>query len=424
MIKWRPRFDLIFSILFTILLFNPIFLSSTNEFYYTKYQYDLKSPNVTLGAISPSAIEGKNIISVGFVFAAICQAEQINQGLTNVNIQGNINILIQKLNGLMGSGQQASMSIFENNLFNASTNLPIYGNQTIPLLGIFGFAGAETSQINSLITEGFGVPFVSAGTRSDVDPDNKILLEFGPTNSTFYETRETVIYTSFQAAVDTLNYFNWTVVGTIFQDNAYGYRRQANVQLHQSLSATPDFVCTEIFTFFQLKDGVGNQRLADFCRCITDKSEISVIVLWMAISEAGITISSLKSQCPAAKKWTFLITYDNDFQVNNDFISDIFKNSLLLRQFNNWNFKGFASNCIETASPRTKMILQQLQTDIYAEAYNCELTNTNSGKVCQLPFFERFRNNETCTCTETEFNEDIYTVRNIYCYLLHFPLTK
>lgn len=404
-----------------MILFFRIY-SCSSKYYYKAPQFDLKNPNITF-AFTAYADQGYDFVP-GYMFAAVCQADKINQGLAVVDINGTINLIAQAFLIPDNSSQQATMSLFENNLYNYSTNEPAYGNNSIPIGGFFGFLGTGSLQINSAITNGYLFPFVFAGTQTSLDPDNNFIGSSPSDNKTAFQIRDSVVYNSFLSVLDLLEYFNWTLVGNIYQDNSYGYTMQQNVQIFQSKSFLPNFACSEIFSTdiaFNL-NGEFDATFSRFCSCVEAKAKISVIVLWMTSTLASETMIALHSRCPASKEWTFIITNDVAYDFDYAYSKDIMKNSLILRQFGEWNFNEFMQDCLNNASAEAEPILKELSDQLFT-SYLC-LEPNNSTLYTEYCPEDVSKRNSTCICIGTEVENDAYTVIFISLYksLINFSL--
>lgn len=386
---------------------------SDSSYSYKSPVYGMKNPNVTFAMPGPTKTTSEDELVYGNMFAAVCQADKINRGVAGINFQGNINLILQKFTSIDFTGQQATQSLFKNNLYNDSSTEAVYGNNTLPIGGFFSFSGTGSLRINSAISNGFLFPFVFAGTETGQNPDNLFVGRYPSENTTNYQIRDTLVYNSFNAILDVLNYFKWTLVGTIFESNSYGYNMQELVQTYQSQAFYPNFACSVLFSpdISLNTNGTFDSYYREFCGCIGDKDSISVVVLWTTTSSATEMISSIHLACPQSKKWTFIITNDPGFDLNDNYATDILKNSLVLRQFGPWDFSGFMDECLDTASPAAKPVLEQLSSELYANTYNCiRYKDVNQPDINLCPESIVNRKNTTCFCTGNEVKDDSYAV--------------
>lgn len=97
---------------------------SGGELYYQGPVYDLNNASVTIGAIWPLAGKEASVygLSTGSVLAAFCQANLINEGLTDFTFKGKLNLVIQKYYNVNSTAQYFITGLLEPSLYNKSTN--------------------------------------------------------------------------------------------------------------------------------------------------------------------------------------------------------------------------------------------------------------------------------------------------------------
>ena len=313
------------------------------------------------------------------------------------------------------SGQEAEMNLFENSLYNTTNDSKVNQEINVELTGFISASNFGTARINSLISNDFQFPYVTAGDFGRNDPDNKFSGNFPAEKDHFVQILATLKYSSFQAVLAVLNHFNWTLVGNLYEPNTYGYIQQQYVLDYSSKYTSPIFTCNSVFsvTFDFVADPVEKNTISDYCYCVTSKSTINVVVLWMSTSTAYGAIRSLQKRCSASKKWTFLIT--DDFQTPTNFFPDsnVFQYSLLIRNNGPWDYKTFIKSCKDNANPTAKETLTSLLKNYYKLEYLCEFEPNpeENLKTCPVNLLERRQRNETCVCTLDEFITDPYAVK-------------
>ena len=90
-----------------------------------------------------------------------------------------------------------------------------------------------------MVVGGLGVPFINAGDFARSIPDNIYGAAAETSKREVFQIYDTGEYNTFQAAVQVLDYFNWTLVGNLFIANSYGYNRQRLIQEYSNEHATP-----------------------------------------------------------------------------------------------------------------------------------------------------------------------------------------
>lgn len=382
-----------------------IFIES--EIYYNPPSFDIKNTNVTFGIARPITFADEYTQSASETLVSICQAELINKKKAQISIDGIINLVFQDYPDPRSSGEEAILSLLSNNLFYYSNNSRVNENYALNLTGFLSISSFGTAKINSLTTNSFGMPFISSSDLGRPSQDNLFSGGFPGQNVTFAQILNTFKFNSFNAIVAILKHFNWTLVANLFQGNTYGYNRQQSVLDYSSQNSSPIFTCEFVYGAPELTGRDDGRVINDFCRCVQLKDKISVIVLWMSTSTAYFAVKSLKENCSAAKKWTFIIA--DDVQSPTNFAGDlsVLNNSLLLRNNGPWDFNSFIKNCEESASPDSKKLIDSVLRNFYLRFYKCQYENVENIPICPENLIER---DGLCLCTSNELSLDPYVV--------------
>lgn len=397
-----------------LLLINILKLSSKiagNEIYYETPSFNIRNTNVTIASnLRIGAIRNESLEAIAESLTSICQAVLINQKAANVSIDGIINLAFQEYTDWISSGQEAIMSLLSNNFYYSKNGNKVSKRNNFDIAGFLTNSNYGTAKINSLPLNDYGIPSISAGDLGRGNPDNQFSGQFPAMNRSFAQVMSTFDYNSFDAVLDILKYFNWTLVGNLYQANTYGYNRQQSVLDYASKNSVPNFACNIIFGLeLSLNNTEAENVLDDFCFCVTDKAIINVIVLWMSTSAALPAITILRRRCSAAKKWTFIIT--DDFQTPQNILAnnEAFQYSLLVRNNGPWSYKDFLKNCKNNLPENVKPTIDVILKNFYKLYYGCELEPPANETLpqCVQNFFNR---TERCICTLDETEEDPYTV--------------
>lgn len=407
---------LIITILF-ILIFSDFInskVATNNEIYYKAPSFNIKNANITFGAITFSGkVEDISLDDLSTSFMSICQAIFINSKNNPITMNGTINLVIQEFDERISSGQNSALTVLSNNLYYTANGTKVNSQTNIDLAGLYSSLNFGTAKINSLASNDFGLPFVSSGDLGRESPDNQFSGSIEATRVTFAQIKTTSRFDTFDAALQVLKHFNWTLVANMYEANTYGYDCQKKVLNYAAEYDSPKFSCNIIFkTVNFIQKSEYSEAVSLFCKCVTEKSSINVIILWMSTSSAVSAISILKKYCqPAAEKWTYFIT--NDFQSLGYYYSDLdqlVKKSFLLRINPPVSIKGFISKCQQLAPPEVKEKLRSLLSLFYKIFYKCQLypdsENDNFVK-CASSIDER---NGDCICGFDETDMDPYVV--------------
>lgn len=382
-----------------------------NQIYYSAPSFNIKNTNVTFASnLRVGRVRNSSLEAIAESLTSICQAVLINQKVTNFSIDGVINMLFQEYDDAPGSGQNAIISLLSNNYYFPNGSA-VNSRDDVNITGFITNSNYGTAKINSLPFNDFIIPSVSAGDLGRGNPDNRFSGQFPAMNRSFIQVMSTFDYNSFDAVLDVLKYFNWTLVGNMYQSNTYGYNRQQSVLNYAAQYPTPDFACSVIF------GAEGNLLFSDtkkiaqsFCKCVTDKDTINIIVLWMSTSAALPAIFALRKECSAAKKWTFIIA--DDFQTPTNFAdtSELFQYSLLVRNNGPWSYKNFLRDCRANLPASAKPAVDQLLQNYYKIAYKCEIIPPSNQTLTQCLETDYDKRTVPCICTADETETDPYTV--------------
>ena len=353
--------------------------------------------------------------------ATVCQADQINQKRSPFYIDGILNLVLQEYKSEASSGQGAILGLIRENL--KGEYVDKLDQNRYNLTGLFGSSSYETASINSLSSSDLGIPFIDAGDLSNSYSNNfysssKIAMA---SNRTLYQILDTYNYNTFSAVLDVADYFNWTLIGSIYEANSFGFDQQKNVifQSYTDKNSTINFACNYLFYINEIKSGSGMitadvASLSDYCNCVKDKNILSVTILWMKLATAAIAIRNIRETCSGTESWTFLVAGDfeggttDSVQLSGEYL----KNSLLIRNFGPWNFNSFLENCLETASPEAMKVILPLLDKFTLYAYNCQLSNQDGLNECEGSLTDRKLNDEPCHCNTQVFVQDPYSVKN------------
>lgn len=396
-----------------------------NQIYYSAPTFNIKNTNITLGGTSRvGRFTNTSLQTIAETITAVCQAILINEKSSNIAIDGIINIAFQDYFEFSSSGQDASMSLVSNNLYYRQNNSKLNQVMNLDIAGLLSDTDFGTAKINSFLSNDLRIPFVCSGDLARNDPNNQFSGSFPAEKYGFAQILTTYKYTALEAVLSVLNHFNWTLVGNLYESNSYGYTRQAKVLDYNSKNDSPIFACNVIFDLRIESDNPTKfkKEIEVYCRCITSKNTINVIILWMSTTTAYSAIKALKNTCSAAKKWTFFIT--DDFQSPVDYApdADIFQYSLLIRLNGPWNYQKFLEDCQEKAPANYKPTLVSLVGQYYEVAYNCKFKPAlnESLQECIDKKWDRKGDNETCVCSINETFLDPYSVRSYRGFIVEF----
>ena len=391
--------------------------------YYDPPRFDIKNTNVTFGGGLFAADKKLSapLIRLGETVATVCQADQINQKRSKFSISGIINLVFQEYESEQSSGQGAIIDLIEENL-KGPESLKLNRKYRLNLTGLFGSSDYGRAKVNSLSSNSFGIPFVDAGDLARDENDNVLIGSNFEQNRTFFQILDSYQYNTFTAVLDVAAFFNWTLLGSVFEANSYGYNRQRDVIYQSFQNSTPNFACNYLFYPRNLDAGMSStdvSSLTDFCHCIKEKNKLSVVILWMIASTSTVVIRDIREYCSGTESWTYLIADDFESSTPNvaQKSAQYLKNSLLLRNFGPWNFKAFLSNCLETASQEAKKFLLPIVDKLALYSYNCQLSSENGLEECQGTWKDRKDDSKPCHCTTQAFDEDPYAVTTQMYYL-------
>lgn len=381
------------------------------DLYYSVPGFDIEFANVTFGAIGldRDGLVSAEAFNIGESLSAICQAELINQNKTEYSINGIINLAFQDYKSVQSSGQAAILTLLTNNI-KGNSNFSSLRPYSINLTGYFGVSDFGTSKINSMAGNDFEIPFITAGDLARSNPDNQFSGNFPFQNTTFFQILDTSEYNIFSAVIQLLNYFNWTLVGSVYQANTFGYSKQRQAADYSAINSTPLFACNMVYYFkFILESEVSliQQSVKNFCRCVTDKAVMQVIVLWMSSTAAINFITILKKGCKAAKNWTFIVSDDLQSPASLIGPSNELENALLIRTNGPWNYKSFVENCLANSSPLAIDTIKATLNKFLLLYYNCKLRAEEGMQKCQNTGGQT---ESSCWCDLDILDSDPYSV--------------
>jgi len=349
-------------------------VAERTSIYYSAPVFQMKNTNITLGSSMRAGRQRQEkILNIGEILAVMCQAELINRKNASVSIDGIINIAIQEYD-VDSSSQGPFVSLLANNLYYADNGTKVNQAVNADLAGIFGISDFGTAKINSFASNFFDIPFVTAGSLSRNSPNNVFIGDFPAENRTFFQIQPTKLYNIFNAVLDILIHFNWTIVGNVYQSNAYGYRRQSNVMDYSGNNSSPIFTCNVVFEITEERTSNFEILISEFCACVDEISSVNVIVLWMETSTAQVIISEIRSYCPwTINKWTYIIADDNLSPLSAVRNSDAFNYALLVRDNGPWPYQSFLQDCQENARPRVANVFKDLYEELNLLSKDCEI---------------------------------------------------
>ena len=390
-------------------------IDPATEIYYKEPFFSLKNTNLTIGAFNyVGKIRNSSLIGFSESFSSICQSVIINSKNYPITIDGIINLVMQEFNSFVDSGQGAVLKVLSNNLYYASNNTKLNYESNVDLAGLISNSNFGTAKINNMASNGFGLPFITAGDLARANPDNQFSGDFEAMKYTFAQTQVTSEYNVFNATLQILNYFNWTLVANLYQSNTFGYTRQKDVLEYVASNYSPKFACNTVFNVvLPGQEETSKASVETFCKCVTSKATINVIMLWMSTSASYSAIDVMRKYCSAAKKWTFIITDDFQNPVNyNSNLDSLSRYSLYIRDNGPWNVKNFVEECQRLAPPEAKKTIMSLFRNYYRESFSCELypelADQDLKKCVNNNITARFKN---CICTLDETDLDPYSVK-------------
>lgn len=389
---------------------------------YSPPKIDVKFANVTFGSsrFNSETDPELKFLSLGQMIANICQADLINRNKTEFSFKGAINLIYQDYKSIQSSGQAAILSILSNDLEGGDDSFQNIRKYSANITGFVGINDYGTAKINSLATNNFGIPTLSAGDLARSNPDNDFSGFFSAERTTLLQIYNTLNYNSFTAILDILKFFKWGLVGNIFTSNNYGYERQMNVDDFSANFSFPIFACQTLF-YSDLQTN-NDSGLNNFCKCINEKSKIQVIILWMGTPSAISVILKLRNLCDQSKDWTFIIAEDFQTPLNYTPFNEVLKNSLLLRANGPWDVPSFIDDCLDGASPSTKLLIHELIEDFTLTGYNCTSLHDDKLEKCKSLYQNK---NKLCFCPKILFASDPYIVSigsiissNLYLFII------
>lgn len=392
--------------------------TNSNGLFYEAPSFDIKNSNVTFGGGLFSVTNNPRdpLIKLGETIAAICQADQINQKRTSFSFNGTINLVFQEYDSEQSSGQGAIVGLIEENL-QGIDSYKLKRQYRANITGLFGSSDYGTAKVNSLSSNDFGIPFIDAGDLGRDENDNFVSSSSLQKNKTFFQILDTSQYNTFTAVLDLAEYFNWTLLGSVFEANAYGYSRQRDIIYQSYTNSSLIFACNYLFYLDNVDGGkisTGVSSLLDYCKCINQKDTMSITILWMTATNAAVVIQNIRNTCTGTDSWTYIIA--DDFESSSpevaQYSAQYLKNSLLIRNFGPWDFKSFLTNCLDTATPEAKSVLVPIVDKLVLNKYSCQVSQREGHKECTIPITDRKISDEPCHCDLSIFDQDPYSVHS------------
>lgn len=402
-------------VLFTIL---PLTYSRKSlgpgEIYYNSPVYDINNVSITIGTILPLVGKANSLYtySSGGIMAEFCQINMINQGLTEFTFKGNFNFMLQKYFSSNQSGQWAVMNLLEATLYNSTTNQPLRAGPQEAQLGVY--VNSEiigNTRLGYGAISGYGIPFLNFGSDGGDGAQDEIVDPSNISNSVNYDFHETQDYTMFNATMSLIKYYNWSLVGSVYQRSDYGNQMYSLVQEYRAVNFYPAFECNVQL----LNAGGGSNRiiLGRFCDCLKNYNKINVIILWADVLTARYIIEELEKTC-ATKDTYFIIGDDADlaFPLTETFGTG--KYAFAIKSVGEWNFQQYLKECYKVLPEERQQYFRELYAELMSNQAQCENVDRDDLPPCTV---EQLIKGETsdCNCGSTQFvvNESEESASNI-----------
>lgn len=378
--------------------------SNTGELFYQSPLLNIAKMNLTIGLSIPfyrerGAFDYESYS--GLIIGAICQADQINQGLYDeVNFTGTINMAIQYYLSSDDLGQKATFDLLQSSIFNSTTNEPLSDND-FQIGGFIGTYSSGVNRVNSALLAGFAIPYMNPGSLNQISQSDNYAVVSTVENRTYFEVRSTKTYDIVDAVIGLMASYNWTIGTNVYQNNVLGLASQQAIQAYVCTNSVPIFTCETIISDENIDT---SEFYTSLCDCMTKIDVLTVINLWTTQPVAYIIIKKMRQICSAADKFVFIVTGDNQPLPPAIFDNDTdFKSVLLFRPFGPLNFGSYLNNCIETGTPPAKSAIKSILADTLAKTFNCfeESESTASLPKCNDNIYNR---PVPCICTGLEFD--------------------
>ena len=385
-----------------------------SDLFYSPPSLNIKDLNITVGISTPLSKTRGSFdyeLYVGGVIATICQADLINQKLYPPgNFNGTLNLAIQDYTFKDPLGQAAAMKLMLNDIFNISTGQRLSDNNINNFAGFVGVESTGKNRVNADLNAGFIVPFVSPGTLSQIDPVDDYSIFPKIENRTFFNVRETILYSNINVFIQLMNAYNWSIGANLFQNNVLGFDAQQGIQSYIEIKSKPIFTCNSILT---LQDYFSKDFFVQYCDCISKVHDLNVIGIWAAPPVSYEIIRKMNKYCSKSKKFIYIVSGENVELPGGLSTSEEFKGSFIIRSYGPWNFTSYLDSCLEVSTQTAKNAVENLLDDVLKQTYNCYrgVTEETGGlEPCNVDIYNR---DVPCLCTGLEFDPryNSYSVR-------------
>ncbi len=330
--------------------------------YYVPPEWPINDPSITVGTVR-TYLDGKDSIlsfATSATLAAFCQINLINKGLAGPKIKGDLNFKVYDCELPQQNTQYFVLKLLENSLYNMSTKQPLIpGNDSEKLGVLFHSQAIGNVRAGYGVIDFFGIPYLDYGTVGLNGYENSVLQTRRFSNTVLYSLRLTQNFTIASAVFEVLNFYNWTLVASLFEQTSFGSYMLSIVQSLPVQSSNISFVCNRQTSPNRLAKG--NPFIPNFCSCVKKFDEIQVIVLWGEFAFADHVASSIKSQCSGFDNILFLIADDSDILYPLTNYPFSLENALWINSDGLNRFEQFLRNCTESlASEEQELVLQGL----------------------------------------------------------------
>lgn len=359
--------------------------------------------------------------------AAICQVHFINEGMTDIKLDGKLRITFQEYNRLYQSPQYVFMKVLEGNLLNTTTNQtmrPEFANTNMYL----GSIGQGNSRIDAAMSGGFGLPFITAGNLAQTDAISNILYFNNIVNHTMYEIRVSFNYTVVDALLSFLMSMNWTLVGAIYETTLYGFLSSEQTLIYQNAHSEPYFACrTLVNTVDATSVFYGGGGVDAFCECLANNyDKIEVVVVFATLDNAYGLTKIIEERCNNPG-YTYIVTTENAFTPERvaSAVTPL-SNSILIRSFYHWDIKTYFEDCLDIVPIDDRDYIKSSLEVFFRENFNCAILfpNDTSLPICPLNISERTFD---CHCPISDYNTGetaMVRIRRIIIFVCNQQLTR
>ncbi len=373
------------------------------EFYYEPPEWPINDPSITIGTVRPFVAIGDEELSfsAGAALTAFCQINFINKGLDGPKIKGHFNFKVYDSSSPEQTTQYYTLKLLENSLYNLSTKEPLIAGNNSEKLGILLHSSAlGNARAGYGITSFYDIPYLDYGTLGGNGAENSLLQTSEFSNTDLYSSRLTQNFTIANAVFEILNYYNWTLVSSIFEQSAYGSYMLSIVQsMPEESNAT--FVCIKQTNSARLSPS--NSFVTNFCSCVKSYDKIGVIVIWGQLNYANQVATSIKLQCSGFENTMFVVADDSDVLAPS-FIGFSLQNSLWINSDSPSKYIEYLQRCVESTSDGSEKDAYLIQN--FIDTYSL------LSRGCTL--YQSLGNGEiACNTSDitTEFQKDLFGVK-------------